>query len=167
MNRNPVVHGTTSLLRYPTMIMLRWWFLVCCSLAAFGMSYNYGLIDMLVQVDKSYLSFVCLAIYFAATVQIGWSSQRLVRCVKNKALPRNDVLVGLPFLSGLPQVLKELGFCGTLVGFMLMLSSVDIGVLSAITVADTQKAIGSMMSGMFTAISTTLVGLITSMLLKM
>ena len=50
---------------------------------------------------------------------------------------------------------------------MLMLSSVDIGVLSAITVADTQKAIGSMMSGMFTAISTTLVGLITSMLLKM
>jgi len=133
---------------------LRWWLLFCLTAVAMFVAYNFGFVDVLLAKDKTYLSFVILAICFFNSLYVGWLTY------KNKVNSS-----GIKFSWFVTELLLAIGMIGTVIGFILMLG----GSFESLNVSDpssVKTALTDMALGMSTALYTTLVGLICSQLLK-
>tara|TARA_R110002020_G_scaffold29767_11_gene94011 strand:- start:12806 stop:13207 length:402 start_codon:yes stop_codon:yes gene_type:complete len=101
--------------------------------------------------DKTKLSFLILGLFYITSVYIGWKTYWNLQRFN----------IGW-FIA---EACLALGMIGTLTGFLLMLGAA-FGNLVISDPASIQLAISSMAIGMSTALYTTLVGLICSLLLK-
>ena len=138
------------------MILLEWWLLFCSSVTGLALCWQFGLLDALQRADQSYLGFVCVAVYFLSCLRAGWLTAM--------AQKGHHIAESLPFMWLVSETLLAIGLLGTLIGFML--GGAGFADLNPENVAQTQRALGVMAQGMSTAVVTTLVGLITSVLLK-
>jgi hypothetical protein len=143
--------------------ILRWFIVFLTSVVASGFIQHKGLFSALWIADLSGISFVILGIYAILTVFIGVLTYRLTTTDSNDVFRENVVyLNGCWYAS---ELLMALGMIGTLIGFTLMLGPALAGLDPANIVA-AKAAIFKMAGGMSTAVLTTLVGLITSQLVK-
>lgn len=141
-------------------IFLRWWLIVSVITIGAIFALAFGLFSALLQSDKTYLSVAIILLFVITTGFIG----RLSWTPKPIWLPNPPKrAIELCWFSS--EIMTGLGMLGTVAGFLLMLgpsfASLDLNNFTQMT-----EAITSMASGMSTALTTTLVGLICSMLVK-
>ena len=131
---------------------LYWWLIVCVIATGSYLTHIMGWLVPLYTNDLTYITFLITAIAALTTLSLGY---------KFKVPAAVNVNVEW-FVS---DVVLTLGMLGTIIGFMIMLQ----GTFSSIEFNDTNSirlALSSMSQGLFTALNTTLIGLVSSIVLK-
>ena len=131
---------------------LYWWLIVCVIGTGSYLTHIMGWLVPLYTNDLTYITFLITAIAVLTTLSLGY---------KFKVPAAVNVNVEW-FVS---DVVLTLGMLGTIIGFMIMLQ----GTFSSIEFNDTNSirlALSSMSQGLFTALNTTLIGLVSSIVLK-
>ena len=131
---------------------LRWWVIVAGIITGIGFLIVYNCINYINEADVTKLSFVIFALFVHSTIQVGRSTYY---GVDKMSIPR--------FMVG---IMTKLGMLGTVIGFILMLSTC-LGSINFQNLQSMQGVIGSMSSGMSTALVTTATGLICSLILQL
>ena len=131
---------------------LKWYAIFCSSLLLVYLSYYFGILHELYQTDFTKLSWVILAIFFVMSSALGYKLHK-----KNYKTSDFEWFVAESMLS--------IGMVGTVIGFIYMLTTIFSG-LDVQQVASVQQALSDMATGMGTALWTTLVGLIFSIIYK-
>lgn len=144
--------------------------LILLGLILFGayLLYDRGLMGILLEGDKSRLSWLIIAIWFVMSAR--WLY--LLRWVQSEAdqadapSEAREAMMARWLNHGwfaADSVLK-IGLLGTIIGFILMLS--PIASLASFDAASLQAALGQMSGGMAVALYTTLTGLVVNIVLR-
>ena len=131
---------------------LFWWLIVCAVLLAVLLCYNAGFLVPIYVNDATAITFLITTLFVGSTLSIGYKNF-------NKHLQTFKIEW---FVS---DACMTLGMLGTIIGFMIML----FGTFTNITIIDTESIktiLNAMSSGLYTALGTTLVGLVSSLVLK-
>ena len=131
---------------------LRWLLIVVPLTVIAIFAHFFGFYESIYENDKSWISFSVLGIFTLASIWIGCQTKRLS-------------LKGTQFLWMTSDMCLTLGMIGTIVGFLMMLVggfSIQSGDAAGI-----QALLARFSVGLGTALYTTLVGLVCSMLLKL
>ena len=131
---------------------LRWWIIVAGAITGIGFLIVYDCINYINEADVTKLSFVIFVLFIHSTIQVGRSTYY---GIDKMSIPR--------FMVG---IMTKPGMLGTVIGFILMLSTC-LGGINFQNVQSMQGVIGSMSSGMSTALVTTAAGLICSLILQL
>jgi len=137
---------------------LLWWIIFITSLAGFVVASEYGLIHKMWSLDISKISFMILAIYTIASGYCGWIAFHINR----RKININKHLSILWFVSGGFVIL---GLIGTVIGFMVAFADI-ITPTGSFSTNDIKSMIQALGSGLAVAFTTTLVGFISSLLIK-
>tara|TARA_B100000767_G_C19726299_1_gene519639 strand:- start:455 stop:898 length:444 start_codon:yes stop_codon:yes gene_type:complete len=128
-----------------------WWLAAVIQVIGVAVAIHFGAIDFLLASDQTYLSFVTTAMWAIGTITIGYLAW----------IKENDF--DTPWF--IAESCISVGMIGTLIGFMLMLSS-SLGNVDPSNIESMKQVIGDMATGMSTALVTTLSGLVFSLFLK-
>jgi len=139
--------------------LLKWWLMFCLIILGIGISIFYDLHIQLFNEDITKISFIILAVFGITTAWIG-----------KYTYDDSKLQIGTQYGSidvgwFVAESCLALGMIGTVTGFLYMLGQTFIGidVTNALTL---QNALMTMAKGMSTALYTTLIGLISSLLIK-
>ena len=131
--------------------ILFWWLLICLTSLFIYLMYDFGLLIPFYTKDETMLTYFITILFVTTSCSIGYKN-----LVQSKSY---DIEW---FIS---DIVLTLGMIGTIIGFILMLS----GTFDTLQIADVESVrllIASMSKGLYTALNTTLAGLISSALLK-
>ena len=136
--------------------LLKWWLIFCLTMLGFGTLYYFNVHSLLYHADVTKLSFLIIIIFMFTSIWIGRKTYDL-DINKN----HGEMDVGW-FIA---ESCLALGMVGTVTGFLFMLGTAfeNIDVTNAKTLQD---ALAMMATGMSTALYTTLIGLISSLIIK-
>ncbi len=142
-------------------ILLKWWFLFCTQLALGAVAYHFGFFHHLYREDTTRIGFVILGILILTTL---WIGKRVFSLKKIWPGPQEAIECLSPgwFVA---ETCLVLGLIGTVTGFILMLGTAFTE-LDVTNIVSVQGALVKMSLGMSTALYTTLVGLISSLVIK-
>jgi len=131
------------------------WTVFVLMLLATALGYYFGAVEFMINNDFTYLSFVNIAILYGFTVNIMY---------KAFAKSKSEILASDSewFLS---DAVLSIGMVGTLSGFLVVLYSTFQG-LDPSDTESMRTAIETLASGMGTALLTSLVGLVASLIMK-
>ena len=132
-------------------ILLRWWFLFCTQIALGVVAYHFEFFSHLYREDTTRIGFFILGILILTTLWLG----------KKIYSQSKDYSAGW-FIA---ESCLVLGLIGTVTGFILMLGTAFTE-LDVTNIVSVQNALVKMSLGMSTALYTTLVGLISSLAIK-
>ena len=137
--------------------LLKWWLIFCLTLLGAGVAVYFGIHTHIYNADVTKLSFLIISIFIGTSVWIGNKTYRLDKY--------DDYGQNTSVGWFIAESCLALGMVGTVTGFLLMLgtafSNIDVS-----NSASLQKALEFMAVGMSTALYTTLVGLICSLIIK-
>ena len=142
-------------------ILLKWWFLFCTQLALSTVAYHFGFFNHLYREDPTRIGFLILGILILTTLWIG----KKVHSLKKHWQGAEDAIKCLSPGWFVAESCFVLGLIGSVTGFILMLGVAFIN-LDVTIVASVQEALKNMSIGMSTALYTTLVGLVSSLAIK-
>ena len=137
---------------------LRWWVIVAGVITGLGFLIVYDCINYINNSDVTKLSFVIFALFVHSTIQVGISTYK-----RDKKHYYHESNLNIPRF--MVRAMKQLGMLGTVIG-LIMMSTCLLGV-SFTNVRDMQGVIGSVLTGMSTALITTASGLIFGLLLEL
>jgi hypothetical protein len=137
--------------------LLKWWLIFCLTLLAIVILGYFNLHNILYEADTTKLSFFIFGLFFVTSIWLGRKTYQ----VDVEEDYDQSTEVGW-FIS---ESCLALGMIGTVIGFLLMLgtSFSDLDVTSSEAL---QSALASMALGMSTALYTTLIGLVCSLIIK-
>ena len=137
--------------------LLKWWLIFCVTTLGLGTCFYFNIHNELYKADVTRLSFFILSIFVCTSVWIGAKTYKVG--IRQDYDQKSDV--GW-FIS---ESCLALGMVGTVTGFLKMLGTAfeNVDVSNASTL---QQALSDMALGMSTALWTTLVGLVCSLLIK-
>ena len=137
--------------------LLKWWLIFCLIIIGFGTSYHFNMHSLLYNADVTKLSFLIIIIFIVTSVWIGRKTYDL----EASTVIDDKIDVGW-FIA---ETCLALGMVGTVTGFLYMLGTAfeNIDISNSQTLQD---ALASMAKGMSTALYTTLIGLISSIIIK-
>ena len=130
---------------------LFWWLLICLTSLFIYLMYDFGLLIPFYTKDETMLTYFITILFVTTSCSIGYKN-----LVQSKSY---DIEW---FIS---DIVLTLGMIGTIIGFILMLSG-TFDTLQIANVESVRLLIASMSKGLYTALNTTLAGLISSALLK-
>ena len=132
-------------------ILLRWWFLFCTQIALGTVAYHFNFFHHLYREDTTRIGFFILGILVLTTL---WLGKKIYSQSKD-------------FSAGwfIAESCLVLGLIGTVTGFILMLGTAFTE-LDVTNITSVHNALIKMSLGMSTALYTTLVGLISSLVIK-
>ena len=136
--------------------LLKWWIQVSCIVFGSVVAYQLGWWHALWDADITKISIGILSVFAVTMLLTGYIS-------KNYQDKKLQALGNYVWFAS--EAMITLGMIGTVAGFLLMLGSAFSN-LDVTNIANVQAAIADMAIGMSTALSTTLVGLICSILTK-
>ena len=131
---------------------LYWWLIICAVGTLSYITHSMGWLVPVYTNDLTYITFLITVVTIFTTLSLGYKFK----------VPDADTVDVEWFVS---DVVLTLGMLGTIIGFMIMLQ----GTFSSIEFNDANSirlALSSMSQGLFTALNTTLVGLVSSIILK-
>ncbi len=142
-------------------ILLRWWFLFCTQIALGTVAYHFSFFHHLYREDTTRIGFIILGILILTSL---WLGKKVYSLKNNQATPKEAIN---SFSSGwfIAESCLVLGLIGTVTGFILMLGTAFTE-LDVTNIQSVQNALIKMSLGMSTALYTTLVGLISSLIIK-
>ena len=137
--------------------ILKWWLIFCITILGLGTCLYFDMHKNLYEADVTRLSFLILIIFGCTSIWIGSLTYKVG--VLEDYNQRSEV--GW-FIS---ESCLALGMVGTVTGFLIMLGTAfaNVDVTNAVTL---QQALSDMAVGMSTALWTTLVGLVCSLIIK-
>ena len=137
--------------------LLKWWLIFCLTLLGLCMCVYFNIHKDLYAADVTRLSFLIISIFICTSVWIGTKTYKIG--IHQDYNQKSDV--GW-FIS---ESCLALGMVGTVTGFLIMLGTAfaNVDVTNAATL---QQALSDMATGMSTALWTTLVGLVSSLIIK-
>ena len=137
--------------------LLKWWLIFCITLLGLCICVYFNIHKDLYTADVTRLSFLIISIFICTSIWIGSKTYKVG--VQQDYDQQSDV--GW-FIS---ESCLALGMVGTVTGFLIMLGTAfeNVDVSNAATL---QQALSDMAIGMSTALWTTLVGLVTSLIIK-
>ena len=137
--------------------LLKWWLIFCITLLGLCTCVYFNIHKDLYAADVTRLSFLIISIFICTSVWIGSKTYKVG--IHQDYDQKSDV--GW-FIS---ESCLALGMVGTVTGFLIMLGTAfeNVDVSNAATL---QQALSDMAIGMSTALWTTLVGLVTSLIIK-
>ena len=134
---------------------LLWWVQVVSICFALFFIYTFDWFEALYNSDQTKISFLIITVFVIASITTGYLSY--------KKTINFEKLSNYVWFSS--ETMVTLGLIGTVAGFLLMLSSAFDN-LDVKNVENVQEVITDMSLGMSTALCTTLVGLVCSVLTK-
>ena len=137
-------------------VFLKWWLLITLTIVGLSVAAYFNFIHFLYAHDLTKLSVAILALFAATTSVIGYK-------IWNERNEEEKYEYNVEWFVS--EMMISLGMIGTVIGFIYMLYSV----FSSLNITDTlavQQSLGKMAQGMGTALLTTLVGLVSSVLIK-
>ena len=134
---------------------LLWWVQVVSICFASFFIYTFNWFEALYNSDQTKISFLIITVFVIASITTGY--------VSYKKTINFEKLSNYVWFSS--ETMVTLGLIGTVAGFLLMLSSAFDN-LDVKNVENVQEVITDMSLGMSTALCTTLVGLVCSVLTK-
>ena len=137
--------------------LLKWWLIFCITLLGLCTCVYFNIHKVLYAADVTRLSFLIISIFICTSIWIGSKTYKVG--VQQDYDQQSDV--GW-FVS---ESCLALGMVGTVTGFLIMLGTAfeNVDVSNAATL---QQALSDMAIGMSTALWTTLVGLVSSLIIK-
>ena len=137
--------------------LLKWWLIFCLTLLGLCTCVYFNVHKDLYSADVTRLSFLIISIFICTSVWIGTKTYKVG--IQQDYDQKSDV--GW-FIS---ESCLALGMVGTVTGFLIMLGTAfeNVDVTNAATL---QQALSDMATGMSTALWTTLVGLVSSLIIK-
>ena len=137
--------------------LLKWWLIFCLTLLGLCACVYFNIHKDLYAADVTRLSFLIISIFICTSVWIGTKTYKIG--IHQDYNQKSDV--GW-FVS---ESCLALGMVGTVTGFLIMLGTAfaNVDVTNAATL---QQALSDMATGMSTALWTTLVGLVCSLIIK-
>ena len=137
--------------------LLKWWLIFCITLLGLSTCVYFNIHKDLYAADVTRLSFFIISIFICTSVWIGTKTYKIG--IHQDYNQKSDV--GW-FVS---ESCLALGMVGTVTGFLIMLGTAfaNVDVSNAATL---QQALSDMATGMSTALWTTLVGLVCSLIIK-
>ena len=137
--------------------LLKWWLIFCLTILGLCTCVYFNVHKDLYAADVTRLSFLIISIFICTSVWIGTKTYKVG--VQQDYDQKSDV--GW-FIS---ESCLALGMVGTVTGFLIMLGTAfeNVDVSNAATL---QQALSDMAIGMSTALWTTLVGLVSSLIIK-
>ena len=137
--------------------ILKWWLIFCLTLVGMCTCVYFNIHKELYVADVTRLSFLIISIFSCTSVWIGMKTYRVG--IQQDYNQQSNV--GW-FIS---ESCLALGMVGTVTGFLIMLGTAfaNVDVSNAVTL---QQALSDMATGMSTALWTTLVGLVCSLIIK-
>jgi hypothetical protein len=136
--------------------LLKWWVQFSCIVFGSVVAYQLGWWQALWDADITKISIGILGVFVSTTLLTGYIS-------KNYQDKKSQALGNYVWFAS--EAMITLGMIGTVAGFLLMLGSAFSN-LDVTNIANVQAAIADMAIGMSTALSTTLIGLICSIITK-
>ena len=141
------------------MIFWKWWTsIVLVGASVFAGSYYLNIVSFVLENDPTYITVGIAALFVITTLWIGTLSWR----VKNGTKLSENNTMPIWFFA---DAVMSIGMVGTLLGFLIVLTSAFQNVDTSDTQA-MQDVIGQLASGMGTALLTSLMGLVSSVILK-
>ena len=134
------------------------WTITVLTWVGAGVAYHFGFVDYLLATDMTYLSFVIFGIFQLANIYLLYKSYQ----VKRGMYFDSDRYGPLWFTS---DAMLSLGMIGTLVGFITALSTA-FGSVDTTNPEQLKQVLAVIATGMGTALTTTLMGLVGSLILK-
>ena len=137
--------------------LLKWWLIFCITLLGLCTCVYFNIHKDLYAADVTRLSFLIISIFICTSVWIGSKTYKVG--IHQDYDQKSDV--GW-FIS---ESCLALGMVGTVTGFLIMLGTAfeNVDVTNSVTL---QQALSDMATGMSTALWTTLVGLVSSLIIK-
>ena len=137
--------------------LLKWWLIFCLTLLGLCICVYFNIHKDLYAADVTRLSFFIISIFICTSIWIGTKTYKVG--IQQDYSQQSEV--GW-FIS---ESCLALGMVGTVTGFLIMLGTAftNIDVTNAATL---QQALSDMAIGMSTALWTTLVGLVSSLIIK-
>ena len=142
-------------------ILLKWWFLFCTEISLSAVAYHFGFFHHLYREDPTRIGFLILGILILTTLWIG----KRIHSLKKNWHGIEDAIKCLSPGWFVAESCLVLGLIGTVTGFILMLGTAFTE-LDVTNIVSVQGALVKMSLGMSTALYTTLVGLISSLVIK-
>ncbi len=136
-----------------TKTFLQWWLFFVLQIIILGASYVYKLHLYILNNDQTYICFILIGIWLLTSLRIGYKMLKHIRTSNEKFW----------FIA---ESCMAIGMMGTVLGFILMLGSSNLGSIDPSDVEGMKAVIGHLASGMSTALLTTLTGLIVSVSLR-
>jgi len=137
--------------------LLKWWLIFCLTLLGLCTCVYFNIHKDLYAADVTRLSYLIISIFICTSIWIGTKTYKVG--IQQDYNQKSDV--GW-FIS---ESCLALGMVGTVTGFLIMLGTAfaNVDVTNAATL---QQALSDMAIGMSTALWTTLVGLVSSLIIK-
>ena len=137
--------------------VLKWWLIFCLIVLGLSTCFYFDVHKSLYESDITRLSYLILIIFICTSIWIGTKTYKVG--VREDYDQKSDV--GW-FIS---ESCLALGIVGTVTGFLIMLGTAfaNVDVTNSLTL---QQALSDMAVGMSTALWTTLVGLVCSLIIK-
>lgn len=132
---------------------LYWWLFNCLTLGCLYILWDFGILTPIYTQDKTYITALITVLLAFSTISIGW---------KHHKFSKNAIYSIETYIT---SIAITLGMVGTVIGFMIMLSG-TFGNIELNDVQAVKRLLGALTSGLFTALNTTLVGLVTSLHLR-
>ena len=137
--------------------VLKWWLIFCLTMLGIGICVYFNLHINLYESDITKISFLILLVFAVTSIWIGNKTYLVDRLEDYNQRADVGWFVAESCLA--------LGMVGTVTGFLIMLGTAfsNIDVSNAATL---QQALSDMAIGMSTALYTTLIGLVCSLIIK-
>ena len=142
-------------------LLLRWWFLLCTQVALGTVAYHFNFFHHLYREDTTRIGFFILGILILTSLWLG----KKIYSLKSKWAGPDDAIDKLSTGWFIAESCLVLGLIGTVTGLILMLGTAFTE-LDVTNITSVQNALIKMSLGMSTALYTTLVGLICSLVIK-
>jgi hypothetical protein len=145
-------------------LLLKWWLFLCLQGAVFAIANHFNFFQDLVVKDPTRIGFGILIILIVTTIWIGQKVYKLSK-LNVMSTMKDELLNDLSMQWFIAESCLVLGLVGTVCGFILMLGTafVDIDVSN---IQSMQNALSQMSIGMSAALYTTLMGLLSSLVIK-
>ena len=134
------------------------WTITVLSWLGTYLAYHFGFVDYVLATDQTYIATFIFVLFHISNFYLLFKSWQ----VKTGLYFESDRYGPLWFTS---DAMLSLGMVGTLIGFIVVLSSA-FGSIDVANPAELKQVIASLATGMGTALVTTLVGLVHSIVLK-
>ena len=144
-------------------ILLRWWLLFVLVNLATMVLFLVGQIETIYALDITKISFLIFGLFYVFSVRQGIMAYKVSRHKKKDIHYLEHSNETGWFVA---NMLLSLGMIGTVIGFIYMLGVSFTG-LQTLSIPGIQSALLKMSTGMSTALYTTAVGLICSLLLRL
>jgi len=146
-------------------LLLKWWLFFCVQGAVFVIANHFQFFQSLFDKDPTRIGFGILIILVVTSIWIGQKVYKLSRLKNVMPTMKEELTNDLSIQWFIAESCLVLGLVGTVCGFILMLGTafVDIDVSN---IQSMQNALSQMSIGMSAALYTTLMGLLSSLVIK-